>query len=191
MLQGRLPPEVGALLVKALQKAETGAGEDSAEPGQRLCDALGEVAGAALDRGLAERQGKARSSGYQVLVHVDEAALTGGEEQGRCEVSSLWVAVGGHGHSPETARRLCCDAPVLEVRDAQPCSHDGHQGHGEKGCEHKERACGRGGLVRARRELQTDQPVTPLQAHELHVLLQGGDPEGTRAAPAWRPLTPG
>ena len=62
VLQGRLPPEVGALLVKALRKAEDGANEDSAEPGQRLCDALGEVAGAALDRGLAQRQGKARSS---------------------------------------------------------------------------------------------------------------------------------
>lgn len=36
---------------------------------------------------------------------------------------------------------------------------------------------------------RTDQPVTPLQAHELVVLLQGGDPGGTRAAPAWRPVT--
>ena len=36
---------------------------------------------------------------------------------------------------------------------------------------------------------RADQAVTPLQAHELHVLLQGGDPEGTRAAPAWRPVT--
>jgi len=34
-----------------------------------------------------------------------------------------------------------------------------------------------------------DQAVTPLQAHELVVLLQGGDPGGTRAAPAWRPVT--
>ena len=135
VLQGRLPPEVGALLVKALRKAEDGANEDSAEPGQRLCDALGEVAGAALDRGLAQRQGKARSSGYQVLVHVDEAVLAGGEEQGRCEVE------GAIGVSAETARRLACDAPLLQVRDAQPCSHDGHQGHGEKGCEHGQRGC--------------------------------------------------
>lgn len=29
---------------------------------------------------------------------------------------------------------------------------------------------------------------TTLQAHELHVLLFGGDPTGTRAAPAWRPV---
>jgi transposase len=30
--------------------------------------------------------------------------------------------------------------------------------------------------------------TTTLKAHELHVLLFGGDPTGTRAAPAWRPL---
>ncbi len=37
---------------------------------------------------------------------------------------------------------------------------------------------------------RADQAVTPLQAHELHVLVQGGDPGGTRAAPAWRPVSP-
>ena len=138
VLRGRLPPEVGALLVKALRMAEEGAGEDSAEPGQRLCDALGEVAGAALDGGLAERQGKARSSAYQVLVHVDEAVLEDGKEQGRCEVEGVGV-------SAETLRRLSCDAPVLEVRDAQPCSHGGHDesgcGHGDKECGHGDKGC--------------------------------------------------
>ena len=29
---------------------------------------------------------------------------------------------------------------------------------------------------------------TPLQAHELQVLLCGGDPSSTRAAPQWRPV---
>ncbi len=28
-------------------------------------------------------------------------------------------------------------------------------------------------------------------AHQLHVLLAGGDPEQIRAAPQWRPITPG
>ena len=86
VLGGRLPPEVGALLVKALQVGAAGVGEDSSEPSQRLCDALGEVAGAALDRGLATRAGKARPTSYQVLVHVDEAVLCDSREQGRCEV---------------------------------------------------------------------------------------------------------
>lgn len=32
----------------------------------------------------------------------------------------------------------------------------------------------------------SDAPVTSLQAHELHVLLCGGDPTQTRTAPVWR-----
>lgn len=30
-----------------------------------------------------------------------------------------------------------------------------------------------------------------LEAHELHVLLSGGDPEGTKAAPVWRQVAVG
>ena len=33
-----------------------------------------------------------------------------------------------------------------------------------------------------------DEAVTSVQAHELQVLLRGGDPSGTRAAPDWRPV---
>ena len=36
---------------------------------------------------------------------------------------------------------------------------------------------------------RADRAVTPLQAHELAVLLQGGDPGGTRAMPVWRPVS--
>jgi len=110
VLEGRLPPEVGALLVKALQVASEELCDDNdAEPDQRLCDAMGEVAGAALDRGLADRAGKARPKNYQVMVHVDEVVLQESDSPGRCEVE------GGVGISPETARRLCCDNPVLEM----------------------------------------------------------------------------
>ncbi len=35
----------------------------------------------------------------------------------------------------------------------------------------------------------TSGASTTLKAHELHVLLFGGDPTGTRAAPAWRPVS--
>lgn len=34
------------------------------------------------------------------------------------------------------------------------------------------------------------EPQQQLFAHELQVLLAGGDPYATRAAPQWRPLTP-
>ncbi len=33
---------------------------------------------------------------------------------------------------------------------------------------------------------RSDSTVTPLEAHELQVLLRGGDPGATKAAPAWR-----
>lgn len=32
------------------------------------------------------------------------------------------------------------------------------------------------------------ESATPLQAHELLVLLRGGDPSATRASPEWRPV---
>jgi len=35
-----------------------------------------------------------------------------------------------------------------------------------------------------------DEAVTPVQAHELQVLLRAGDPSGTRAAPDWRRVDP-
>jgi len=36
-----------------------------------------------------------------------------------------------------------------------------------------------------------DEPATALQAHELQVLLRGGDPSTTKAAPEWRPIEMG
>jgi transposase len=35
-----------------------------------------------------------------------------------------------------------------------------------------------------------DENAKTLAAHQLHVLLRAGDPEGTKAAPDWRPLLP-
>ena len=65
--------------------------------------------------------------------------LAEGQEGGRCEVE------GPVGVSAETCRRLACDAPVLEVRDAGSCSHAGHEGHGYelngKGCGREDKGC--------------------------------------------------
>lgn len=36
-----------------------------------------------------------------------------------------------------------------------------------------------------------DGVASPLQAHELQVLLMGGDPRLARGAPTWRPVTAG
>jgi transposase len=35
----------------------------------------------------------------------------------------------------------------------------------------------------------TNEPVSALQAHELHVLLRAGDPSSTKAQPEWRSVT--
>lgn len=37
---------------------------------------------------------------------------------------------------------------------------------------------------------QTDARASEVLAHELQVLVMGGDPSGTRAAPPWRALKP-
>jgi len=113
VLKGRLPPEAGALLVKALRVAsEELCDDDGAEPDQRLADAMEQVAGTALDEGLAARAGKARPKNYQVMVHVDEEVLQEPDEPGRCEVE------GGVGVAAETSRRLCCDGPVLQTTNS-------------------------------------------------------------------------
>ena len=126
VLRGRLPPEVGAVLVKALQVAAEGAAADGAEPDMQWCDALAEVAGAALGQGLAQLQGIARPSTYQVLVHVDQEVLSDPEAEGRCEVE------GAVGVPAETSRRLSCDAPVLEVPAAD---HGDCAGSQDGGCK--------------------------------------------------------
>jgi transposase len=35
------------------------------------------------------------------------------------------------------------------------------------------------------------EPASRLAAHQLHVLLSGGDPEAARGAPEWRRVSPG
>jgi hypothetical protein len=82
VLRGRLEPEVGALLRRALEGASDalypkgpGVGRDEAPstPAQRQADALALLAETALQHGLA--QGPVPSDRYQVVVHVDAAVL--------------------------------------------------------------------------------------------------------------------
>ena len=65
VLRGRLTPEQGAVLVKALQVAQQEQQARDEEPDHELCDALEQVAGAALNKGLAHRAGKARPNTYE------------------------------------------------------------------------------------------------------------------------------
>jgi 5-methylcytosine-specific restriction endonuclease McrA len=112
VLRGRLSPEVGALLLRALaagretlyQKAD-----GSAEPStlaQQQADALALLAETALhhlDPG-------APGERYQVVVHVDAAVLADPDQPGQS------VLEDGQRVSAETSRRLACDANRVVMR---------------------------------------------------------------------------
>jgi hypothetical protein len=121
VVRGRLEPEVGAMLIRALEAARealyqrtraTPAEETEAEPptpGQQQADALGLIAETALQHGLDPGPGSER---YQVVVHVDATVLADPDQPGQ---SALEDAI----HVPaETSRRLACDATRVVMRHA-------------------------------------------------------------------------
>ena len=123
VVQGRLAPEQGALLMKALQVSTDELRADldgSAEPScdeprlsnepvatpsgdQQRADALVRVAERALD---ADAAGASTTDRYQVVLHVDAEVLASPAADGRCELED------GPALAPETARRLACDGSV-------------------------------------------------------------------------------
>ncbi len=117
VLRGRLEPEVGALVLRALeaagealyQKARSAgsAAEDPPTPGQRQADALALMAETALKHGLDPGPPGER---YQVVVHVDAAALADPNSPGQSVVED------GARVSAETSRRLACDASRVVMR---------------------------------------------------------------------------
>jgi 5-methylcytosine-specific restriction endonuclease McrA len=116
VIRGHLPPEVGAVLVRALEAAQEelhrkGDKDLSAEtsPGQKRADALALVAEKALAAGLEPANSGDR---YQVVVHVDEKVLADPSQPGQS------VLEDGQAISAETSRRLSCDASkVVMVHD--------------------------------------------------------------------------
>jgi Domain of unknown function (DUF222)/HNH endonuclease len=114
VFKGQLAPEDGAMFLQALNAAHDALRErkreaegGSAEPRATNADALAVMADLAIS-------GRERAGGerYQVVVHVDEAALAGGD-RGGCEVED------GPGIAPETARRLACDSAVVRLREQE------------------------------------------------------------------------
>ena len=126
VLRGRLTPEDGALLVKALAAArETlyqrarvktpacAAGPSLERPtmAQQQADALALLAETALHH---EIDPGAPGERYQVVVHVDAPALADPDQAGQS------VLEDGGRVSAETARRLACDASrVVMQHDAE------------------------------------------------------------------------
>jgi hypothetical protein len=137
LLYARLPAEAGATVLAALEagmddSAEAPVASDSAEAqvagasaeaadfaeaptvSERRADALVAVAESFLAGARADRA----DDHFQVVVHVDAAALRDSAEAGRAELAD------GTPIAAETARRLACDAalvPLLE-RDGKPLS---------------------------------------------------------------------
>jgi hypothetical protein len=118
-IRGRLAPEVGALLIRALdaarealyQRARLQATEsapaDTPSMEQQQADALALLAETALHHGLDPGVPGER---YQVVVHVDAPVLADPDEPGQ-SVLEEGVRV-----SAETSQRLACDASRVVMR---------------------------------------------------------------------------
>jgi hypothetical protein len=94
-----------------VDKSSAEASGQPAEPEEpyaaRRAEALVEIAESYLATGPMALRGGER---YEIIVHIDQDALTRSEE-GRCEVeNSAWIAA-------ETARRLACDAGIVHLHD--------------------------------------------------------------------------
>jgi hypothetical protein len=125
VVRGRLEPEVGALLMQALAAARetlyqraggrdrnvaVGQGNVSAETpsmAQKQADALALLAETALHH---ELDPGAPGERYQVVVHVDAAALAEAAQPGQSVLEE------GARVSAETSRRLACDASRVVMR---------------------------------------------------------------------------
>ncbi|HEX9822197.1 MAG TPA: DUF222 domain-containing protein [Methylomirabilota bacterium] len=115
-IRGRLAPEVGALLLKALAAARetlyqrTRAEQPEADPPtmeQQQADALALLAETALHHGL---DPGAPGERYQVVVHVDAAVLADPEAPGQSVLEDGARVPAG------TSQRLACDASRVVMR---------------------------------------------------------------------------
>jgi Domain of unknown function (DUF222) len=113
VIQGRLAPEQGAVVLRALEAARDslwrkGRKQErgSAEPRPTRAEALVEVAEAAL----ASEGGRSGGDRYQVVVHVDADALAS-DADAACALDD------GPALAAETARRLACDASVVAISE--------------------------------------------------------------------------
>ncbi len=117
VIHARVPAEVGAVVLKALESAHEHLCADArghggpAGPVHRLrsatnVDALHVMAESFLANDPAARTGGDR---YQIVVNVDEDVLTDDAPDGVCELD------GGPRLAPETVRRLGCDASTVLV----------------------------------------------------------------------------
>jgi len=133
VIKARLPPDQGAVVVKALQAAvdslreeepviEKGVTAVTSEPddssrrtfAQRRADALGLMAESYLNSGPKPQSSAER---YQVMIHVTAETLFSDDDPGRCEIEN------DRALPIDTVRRIACDStliPVVEDEDGDP-----------------------------------------------------------------------
>ena len=112
VMRGRLEPEVGAVLMRAIEAASDALYREESPDArprsrQRRADAAGLVAEQALAAGFGGESGT-RAERFQVAVHTEMATLEKNGEPGRSEVDGVRV-------SAESSRRLACDAAVVPM----------------------------------------------------------------------------
>ena len=131
LIRGRLPADLGAVLVAALQAAEHQLHEDNLDtPGAdafhspgcaRRADALLLLVRAATGE---QPSAQLASASLQVSVHVDASSLTDGADANRGpdvdaptpgSPAPLAEIENGPALAVETVRRLCCDAGIVPV----------------------------------------------------------------------------
>jgi hypothetical protein len=140
ILNARLPPEIGAVVRKAIETAVEALREPSDPPdsrgyvpaetdtnespteGARRADALGHLAATFLAQRGEDTGAGSSADRYQVVVHIDQAILSdvvpkADDEPHRCELDD------GPAVALDTARRLACDATIVgivEDEDGEP-----------------------------------------------------------------------
>src|SRR6266446_4374947 len=128
VIHGRLEPETGAVLMKALEAAREVLSQPetfqdpAADPpafSQQQADALALLAETALHHGIAPGTPGER---YQVVVHIDAPVLAESDAPAAPSAPGQSALEDGAHVSAETSRRLACDATRVVMRhDA-----DGH-----------------------------------------------------------------
>jgi len=116
-LRARLPAEEGALVLRALEAGRAALRERRVETSPDRVEAPVTNAEAFLamaDIALASDGKRSGGERHQIVVHVDAQVLAD-DADGRCEL------VDGRPLAAETARRLACDASLVELHE-----RDGH-----------------------------------------------------------------
>lgn len=116
VVNGRLTPEQGAVLIQALERAERWIETPLDEPRDtRSADGLAALAERYLQVAPTADDGASSADRYQITVHVSAETLS---VDGAIDADDPPVIEEGPVLAPETVRRLACDAGVVPLIEA-------------------------------------------------------------------------